>query len=83
MGLRRGWNVLLETPPISWVASLVGIWRQVYGGMGTDPTYQPQRSEDRLAEARRIVAGEGGFDRMNCQGPSEATGKGDPAEPSP
>lgn len=56
MDLRSGFERLLKLPPIRWVAGGVAIWRQVYGSMGTDPTYHPQRDEDRLAEARRIVA---------------------------
>ncbi len=52
-----GWlRGLAGKAPLRWLASWVGIWRQVYGNMGTDPTYHPQRNEDRLAEARRIVA---------------------------
>ncbi|MHB0871469.1 MAG: hypothetical protein ACYC66_13395 [Chloroflexota bacterium] len=56
MGLRSGFEKLLRLPPLRWIAGAVAIWRQVYGSMGTDPTYHPQRDEDRLAEARRIVA---------------------------
>ena len=58
MDLGNSLSRLLRLPPISWVTSLVRIWREVYRGMDSDPTYHPQRGEDRLAEARRIVLGE-------------------------
>lgn len=74
MGLKGILRSLGRAPVLKHLLEWGNTLREVYGAFDIDPTYHPQRNEDRLKEAQRIArigdkgAGEG---QRSVESPAE------------